>query len=1203
MRGRFLRNSWFRSDGTLYLKALEIQGFKSFPDKVALPFERRFIAIVGPNGSGKSNISDAISWVMGEQRSRALRGAKMEDVIFGGTAQRGPGGFAQVSLILGNEDRSLKSDADEVVITRRYYRSGESEYFLNRQSVRLKDVNELLMDTGLGRDGYSLVGQGRVDDILSARSEDRREVFEEAAGISKYRHKKEETERKLEKTAENLLRVGDKIAELELQVEPLRKQAETAKKYLVLRDELRGLEISLWMDNLDKLAEKTRSLNQAYDEVGTLLSGEKETVEELYRESERCSEGIRTADETAEALRGEIAGIEQEASALESEAAGLEGEKQNNLGSLARLEEEQSRQTERVEELRQKLEDREARLAALREKLSDLLARMEALFADSSAAAAEADEAAAKLDALMRRAAAEESAAAAEDARREAVRSALENLAQREQEAVEAHAQQRERLAAEEAALAETAGKLEEKEAGAEEARNAVRGHELRLAAKRRKAEDLGEELRSARLEESSIRSRMSLLSDMEKEYEGFSRAVRTVMRERERGNLKHIHGTVAELIHTEDRYTVAIETALGSGLQSIVVDREEDGKAAITLLKRLDAGRATFLPMSTMRGSELSQPGLMQMDGVEGLASQLVTCGEEYRGVILYQLGRTVVARDLDAAIAVSRRFGGRLRIVTLDGQLINAGGSMTGGSAAKNVGVLSRANELARLRERTAALETELGSLRERQNAAEKDLAAAAFAAETAAGELRSAEDACLQLRSELNQRKALTEALRESAFAAEKSIAELRREGASLKAADQAALASAEAHRAEAARLQNEAAEGSQDREALSGRVRSLTESAAALRAEEASCRAEIASAEEGIAEWQSLLKSYEGDRESREALKKELAEKNAVLQAEAEKLRDRASARREQASALKPRLAAAMASRQDHEARRSRAEKNAQESNRRIGELERQFAGLEQKKAAADMEEKQLLDKLWDSYELSRSAAQRLRQPLESLSQAQKRVGQLRREISALGAPNLGAIEEYARVSERYEFLTGQRDDIEKARRELLQIIAELTGEMERIFRTEFESLARSFSETFTELFGGGRGELLLEDPGDILNCGIEIRVQPPGKALKTLSLLSGGERAIVAIALYFAMLKVRPAPFCVLDEIESALDENNVGRFARYTRGMSERTQFLVITHRRGTMEEADMLYGVTMQKGISRVISVELDEAIKTGTG
>ncbi len=1183
----------------MYLKALEIQGFKSFPEKVILPFDKRVIAIVGPNGSGKSNISDAICWVMGEQRSKTLRGAKMEDVIFGGTSQRGASGFAQVSLILGNEDRSLKTDADEVAITRRYYRSGESEYFINKQSVRLKDISELLMDTGLGRDGYSLVGQGRVDEILAAKSSDRREIFEEAAGISKFRHKKEETERKLEKTGENLLRVGDKISELELQVEPLRKQAEAAKKYLLLRDELRGLEISLWMDALDKLTERSRALNQAYDEVSASLSEEKERLENLYQESERCSEGIRTADEKAEQLRAAISEGEKRAAALEAEKAELEAEQQNNLGSLSRLEEEQSRQSQREKELREKLAERRGKLAELRRALDALDQRRSALYSDTGAASAAVDEAETKLDSLLKKSAAEESAAAALDARRAALAESLSGLLSRRETAEKELAEQRERLASEGAALEDTRQRLDKQREEAASAANACRGYALRLTARRQKLEELSDALRSAGMEENSTRSRVSLLSDMEREYEGFSRAVRTVMRERDRGNLKHIHGTVAELIRTEDRYAVAVETALGNGLQSIVVDREEDGKAAIALLKRLDAGRATFLPMSTMRGTALQEPGLMQMPGVEGVASQLVEFDEAYRGVILYQLGRTVVARDLDAAIAVSRKYGGRLRIVTLDGQLINAGGSMTGGSAARNVGALSRANELARLKEKLSELEETLAKLTKDRSAAEKEAAAAAFEAETAEGLKRSAEDACLKLEGELGQRLALTEALRQNLESAEKSLQAGAEEEKNLREADRAAGDEARQRRAAAAGLQEEAAALAGDRKGLADKLEELRDGAARLQAEEAALRSEIAGAQQGIEEWEQLLAGFTGDRESREALKRQLNEKNEDLRREMEALREKAETERAAAEKLRPGLNETMLLRQEYEGRRSRADKASQEANRHINELERQFAQLEQRKNAADMEEKQLLDKLWDNYELSRSAAARQRQPLDNLSQAQKRASQIRREMNAMGSPNLGAIEEFERVNERYSFLTGQRDDIEKARDELLQIVAELTGEMEKIFRVEFEAVAASFSETFTELFGGGKGELILEDPGDILNCGIEIRVQPPGKALKTLTLLSGGERAFVAIALYFAMLKVRPAPFCVLDEIESALDENNVARFAGYTRRMSANTQFLVITHRRGTMEAADMLYGVTMQKGISRVISVSLEDAVK----
>lgn len=1183
----------------MYLKALEIQGFKSFPDKVRLPFEQKVIAIVGPNGSGKSNISDAICWVMGEQRSKALRGEKMEDVIFGGTAQRGPSGFAQVSLILGNEDRSLSCDADEVSITRRFYRSGESEYFINKKSVRLKDVSELLMDTGLGRDGYSLVGQGRVDEILAAKSTDRREIFEEAAGISKFRHKKDETERKLEKTGENLLRVGDKIAELELQVEPLRQQAETAKKYLLLRDELRGLEISLWLDQLDKLAEKSRELMREYDECAELLSGEKEKLEGLYRESEECTEAIRLADTQAEELRKAIAAQENEAAGIENEAAALSAEMQNNLGSIQRLEEEQTRQNTRETELREKLETQRKRLIELADALKVLRTQRDSLLGDSSQAAVDVDEASAKLDELTRRAAAEESAAAAEQARLEALRASQEGLAPRMEAAAAEREGLQKRLEAENAALEGSRKALNEQREKATDAQETCRSLEFQTKALRQKAEAVSEAQRKAKMEEGAVSSRVSLLSDMEREYEGFSRAIRVVMREKERGNLRNIHGTVAELIHTEDRYTVAIETALGAGLQNVVVDREEDGKAAINLLKRMDAGRATFLPLSTIRGSELREPGLNGLSGVEGIASRLVRFDEAYRNIIFFELGRTVVARDMDAAIAVSRKFGGRLRIVTLDGQLINAGGSMTGGSSAKNVGVLSRANELSRLREKLNALQQDGERLQKERFEAEKALSDMLKESDAAAARLRSAEDTCLSLQSEITQREALTDTLHKSVEAAESTVADAAKEAEALREAERNAQEAAERHRIAAEALRQQTENSSQDTAFLRARLEELTTEKGRMQTEEASLETEIGSVTRNVSEWKSLLDSYRVDRESREALRQSLKEKNAELEGRLTSRKERSAQHRAEAEKLRPRLTETMERRQEQEARRTRADKSAQELNRHINEMERQFAALEQRKLAADLEEKQLLDKLWDNYELTRSAAQRQRIQLDSVPKAQKRAGAIRREMSGMGTPNLGAIEEYERVNERYTFLTTQRDDIVKGRDELLHIIADLTREMEMIFRTEFDAVAASFAQTFTELFGGGRGELLLEDENDILNCGIEIRVQPPGKALKALSLLSGGERAFVAIALYFAMLKVRPAPFCVMDEIESALDENNVSRFAQYTRKMSEHTQFLIITHRRGSMEEADLLFGVTMQKGVSKVLSVELSEALK----
>ena len=1181
------------------LRAIEIQGFKSFPEKLRLTFDGRFCAVVGPNGSGKSNISDAITWVLGEQRSKALRGSKMEDVIFGGTAQRSAAGFAQVSLILGNEDRALDCDADEVMLTRRYYRSGDSEYYINRKLVRLKDVNALLMDTGLGRDGYSLVGQGKVDEILAAKSTDRREIFEEAAGISKYRYQREETQRKLDRTEQDMLRLGDKLSEISIQLEPLRKQAEAAKRYLILRDELRGLEISLWMDALDRLADQTRLIAEEYEETGAQLARDKEELEKLYRLSETCSEGIREADEQAEALRSRIGALDGEASGLEHDADLLAAERENNLAALERLEEEERRQQEREKELYGRIEDRRSRIAGLDAEQAGLTEQKNALFRDSSETSSQADVAEADLDRLTARAAEEENAAAAAEARLETITASVNSRAGQDAEAREEHERLLGRLKQEEEALAASREKLKARQQKAVEAENQLSGYRMRAEGRKRQVSELEESLSRMQMDLRAAQSRIGLLEDMEKEYEGFSRAVRVVMRESSRGTLRNILGTVASLIHTEDRYTVALETALGSSLQSIVVEREEDGKAAIQRLKQLDAGRATFLPLSAIRGNELQERELGRMAGCEGVASRLVEYDPRYGEIIRNLLGRTVVAEDLDAAIAISRRFGARFRIVTLDGQLVNAGGPMTGGSAARNVGILARANELQRLREDEDTLRGRVKEAENRLIAARKELANAEYAAESAAGELREIQDQVLKLESENRQRGLLAEAVQLSLAGAENGLRSAAAEAERLAKAAGEAKQAAETHRAEARRLQAEAESLSQDKKSIARKLQELTEAAARLREREAAIAGERETLENGIREWEELILGYGREREEREKRAGLLHQQNEELDAGIRETRDRAAEKRKSADLERPELEAAMARRQEHEARRSRAERDAQECNRRINELERRYAEAGQKKVAADLEEKQLVDKLWDSYGLTRTTAQPQRMELESGPKAQKRAGQLRREMSAMGTPNLAAIEDFERVNERYTYLSTQQADVDKAKKELEEVLAGLTAEMERIFSAEFQSVAASFSETFTELFGGGRAELVLEDPQDVLNCGIEIRVQPPGKALRTLTLLSGGERAFVAIALYFAMLKVRPAPFCVLDEIESALDEANVTRFARYTRRMSDNTQFLVITHRRGTMEEADMLYGVTMQKGISQVLRVDLQEAVK----
>ena len=974
--------------------------------------------IVGPNGSGKSNISDAILWVMGEQRARSLRGSKMEDVIFGGTEKRGALGFAQVSLILDNSARSFAVDSDELVITRRYYRSGESEYRINRENVRLRDIHELLMDTGLGRDGYSIIGQGRIAEIVSAKSTDRREIFEEAAGISRYRYRKEEAERKLAATDESLLRVGDKIEELELQVGPLKKQSETAKKYLALREQLKGLEVSAWMLSLDRLAEQSagvrESLEQARDELGKA----RQALADSYELGESISEKMRAKDVEAEELRRRLSEAEGELADNESAMAVLRSQRQSNLDSVERVRGDMDADGERI--------------AAVQKQIDELNGRIEAI-----------------------------------------------------------------------------AG--EERELGAEIASlsNVVNGHRMKMSGRESRLAALRDELTRLTVDGRSMQSRIHMLTEMEKDYEGYSRAVKTVMRESKRGTLPGIRGPVANLVRSDDRFALAIETALGFAAQNIVVDTQEDGRAAIEYLKRQDAGRATFLPIGAVRGTVLAQPPRGER-GYLGLASELCRYDPEYAGVFASLLGRTVVTQSLGDAVAIAKKYDNRFRIVSLDGQMINAGGSMTGGSAAKGTGALSRANELERLKKQSAETEARREEKAAALEAAERELAAARYDMDTAGEQLAAA-----------------------------------RSRAASLGA----------------------------EREAKKTSAGQLEDVKNAMLA--------------GGGERRALIESYE--------------RRNADIDAELDKKTTRAGTLSERAEGYRSRIRAVTEQKFQLEARRTEAERENQRRNESIVELERLVASIERKSLAAEMEEQQLVDKLWENYELTRTAAQALRTELASVTAANREIATLRRSISALGTPNLGAIDEYERVSERYEYLSGQRQDIVKAKSELLTIIGDITREMEQIFTTEFALISERFTKTFLELFGGGRANLRLEDESDPLNCGIDIRVQPPGKAVSSISLLSGGEKSFVAIALYFSILQVKPTPFCVMDEIEAALDEENVSRYAEYMRTLSDKTQFIVITHRRGTMEQADVLFGVTMQeKGVSRVIELDLAEAQKT---
>lgn len=1034
------------------LKSLELQGFKSFPDQTVLTFDHPLTAIVGPNGSGKSNLSDAIRWVLGEQSAKTLRGGKMEDVIFGGAQARQRQGFAQVTLTLEQCQGVFPGGGEEGSVTRRYYRSGESEYLINGKPVRLRDVSELFMDTGLGQEGYALIGQGRIDEILSAKSVQRREIFEEAAGISLCRHQKEETRRKLERTQENLTRIGDKLEELELQRAPLQAQAEKAKEYLALREELRVLEISLWMAQLRDQRARGEQLQADCDTAQRELAACTREADRLYAQGEELLGKLREEQARGERLRETAQNNENDLRASRQRIELLGDRIRANDVESRRLQEEIAQQAGRQGRLEADLRHQEARLREL-----------------------QAQEAARKEKLTQAQAQWEQTQARAQEQT-----AAWKKALQRDQEA---------------------------------------------LAACRHREQAAEERWMALRVEEHNLTARLTLLGELAQHYEGYAKGVKTAMSAARRGDLPGVLGPVGELFHVGTRYTVALETALGGAMQNVLVEDEEAGKAVLRLVKQRDGGRVTCLPLTALRPALLREEGIEREPGFLAVASDLVECPEQVRPAALSLLGRTVVVDTLDHGVRLAKLRRYRFPVVTLAGEILRPGGSMTGGSVNRKGGILSRSAEEEALRKKRAQAQTALD-----------------------------------QGKTALDQAK---EAARQAA----------QRLEARQTAGPSAARGSDQAQKTQEDRLLAL-------REALAG----LQGTMGAFPPLFAQLREQLATVREDKARQEALLQSY--DRQNRD-LNREIAQ-----------LEEKAAALEKQRGTLSAALDRNTRERLALEKARSEADRAARAQNDLQLRLQRESAALEQKKLQAAMEEKRLIDRLWDTYGVTHQKALEIQIPIEDPAQAQRRSAQLSRAIQALGTVNLGAVEEFQRVEERYAYLNDQKNDVDTARRELERVMDGITAEMEEVFRREFARIQEAFAETFADLFGGGQGSLRLEDERDVLNCGIAIQAQPPGKTLRSISLLSGGERALVAIALYFAILKVHPTPFCVVDEIEAALDEANGARFVRYLRAVADQTQFLLITHRRATMEAADVLYGVTMERqGVSRVLKLDLRQA------
>lgn len=1182
----------------MVLKSLILQGFKSFPDKTQIHFAEGVTAIVGPNGSGKSNISDAIRWVLGEQSSRSLRGAKMEDIIFSGTTKRGPVGFADVSLILDNTDGLFRSDFTEIMITRRFFRSGDSEYYMNKQHCRLRDIHEMFMDTGLGRDGYSVIGQGRIDEILSLKSEDRREVFEEAAGITKFRFRKQEAERKLAATEENLVRIRDLYQELEVQREPLEKQASRAKQYLLLRDELRVLEISLWLLKLSALRKDTQENQEKFNICMDQLESATRERDSLYTKSDALTEEIHSVEIALEKLRMQLRETEQRLAEHASRTAVMEANIQNNQENIVRTRLEKERQAVQAQNLTEQLTERKAHVTQLAHTWQTLLKDQADLARQEQELQLSAQQLRIEREEVeKRKQSATEQKFSAELALMGA-QSGLDNMDARHDTIENDLQAAQERVAAEEQTQTSLEARLAACLTTIDESKNRLAGVDLKMDSRRRHVQQLEEENQRVLARANDCDNRIRMLTEMQREYEGFSHSVRMIMNLSEKGGMAGIHGPVSSLMEVSEEYVTAVETALGAAGNNLVVDSPQVGREAIQYLKRKEGGRATFLPLDTIRPASLQERGIENMTGFCGIADTLVTCAPQYRNIISNILGRTVVAQDLNAALAIAKAYHNRFRIVTLDGQVVQAGGAMTGGSASKSTGVLARAAKLHSLETQQQELANKQKEAVQALEKARKELTVLEFDIKAMQAERARAQEEQAGLNAHCQQHSALVESLR-----AQYQALTLERDNLSearVQYEQTIAVKTAEIEDI-GIRLDelDSMLQGLEQQQRLKEEQQLLlAQKHSQLATAVAQNQTETAAERRALSDLEMLR---QGMNETLEDSQKAIARfeeeinrlQQALEQAGLDNQRDAAAAQQ-----LREQITQHAQKRTQIEGEKNAIGKRAQEQGESIMNLEREKGRLENRTIQIQNEEKQIVDKMWESYELTPSPAEEIKKELPDVPEAEKQAQALKNQMRALGNINLDAVEEYEKLMERYTFMTVQKEDLENAQKDLYKIINELTENMKEIFATEFARLNNYFGQTFREMFGGGHAELVLEDTTDILGCGIEIRVSPPGKALKTITLLSGGEKAFVAIALYFAILKVRPTPFCVLDEIEAALDDVNVIRYAKYMRRLSDNTQFIAITHRRGTMEEADILYGVTMQEqGVSKLLMLNLAEA------
>jgi chromosome segregation protein len=1181
----------------MFLKRIEVQGFKSFADKTVLEFEQGVTAIVGPNGSGKSNISDAIRWVMGEMSAKSLRGSSMQDIIFAGTQVRKPVNFAQVSLILDNSDKTFSIDFDEVAVTRRVYRSGESEYQINGSNCRLRDIHELFMDTGIGRDGYSIIGQGNVSQILSTKAEDRRSMFEEAAGISKYKHRKEDAQRKLESVNDNLIRISDITQELETQMKPLGEQSEKARKYLLLRDEYKILDVTMSLHTSDKNRQLIEQTQKQYESVYGELAELKEKEGEFEEKLNRLYQKRKEKDTLQEQCHQQLRENEAKGLTIENEISIAQNNIENNQSMFSRIDREieiiikkGQEQHKSVEKLQTHIDSNHAIISSMDRQISGARTENETITSRMNDCKNQIDTMQADLIESM-------NAVSVSKEKMSGMETLRKNFLDRREVVQDETKSHREGRADMEKDIEQTDSQIKQKREKLIQMQERVQRQEQKKAALEQEIQRIGQRNNALKVEIQSKTSKRRMLEDMENAYEGYAKSVKLILQAPELKKLS-IYGTVSGLIEAEADYVTAIEIALGGAMQNIIVESEEDAKEAIAFLKRARAGRATFLPISSVHGRVLDQAKELQsQEGFVGIASDLVKYDRKYDGVVKSLLGRVVVVDTVDHAITISRRFGYRFRVVTLEGEVLNAGGAMSGGSTGRSSGFLSRSNEIKTLTSELSLLHQEIGTVQRDLQKVMESMKNIDIQLSSYVPLVREYEDEILKLESKsahlhqvISTSGDTEKSLADELAQLEEQITESNDEIALLINAITEKESKTAQLEGEIERLQEQYHTLSQTKEKQAEELMEYTMRLGSIEKDIQMAEEKIQMARQGIEEGKQDIFNRKED-------KKKLEEENILLSTQIEEKRKQVEENKRKKVEIEQTIEALG---KEKEAIHTQLQ-SIQDSNKDLTDtllhLQQELSRVEAKQEKLQNEQETIIARLWDEYELSYTAAMEVRTEVDDEKAAAERIVQLKGQIKALGSINIDAIEEYQSVKERFEFLTNQKADLEKSKDNLNKLITSMQELMEKQFSEQFAVINQSFGEVFRELFGGGKGRLYLSEPNNVLESGIEIEVQLPGKGLQNINLYSGGEKSFIAIALLFAILNVKPTPFCILDEIDAALDDVNVARFATYLKNYFGMTQFVVITHRRGTMEAANLMYGVTMQeKGVSKLLSLHIDD-------